>query len=137
MQKVMNIMYKNTCETSIQDITYYVCCHWEVIKRNIGQFIICNNVQIVEYDEGGDSKIIEIGESFFNQKYNRRRETNGYLYVVGVEVGNKKAFLTPVNNLSLETVTGIIMENVLSVSINNADRGAIINKWFWIEETFI
>jgi transposase len=82
-----------------------------------------NSERLGGYDENGQPKIVEIDESlFFKSKYNRGRQTAGQWYVGGVERGSKRVFLIPVSNRNAETMTRIIVDNVLPGTIVITDQ---------------
>ncbi|KAG0438608.1 hypothetical protein DMUE_2988 [Dictyocoela muelleri] len=90
----------------------------------ICEYTVDNSDMIGGYNEDVTSKIVEIDESlFFKRKFNRGRVTNGQWYVGGVEKGTKKAFIIPVLNSISDTMSRIIYENILPVSI------IITNQW--------
>ncbi|KAG0436959.1 hypothetical protein DMUE_3952 [Dictyocoela muelleri] len=114
-------MYKYIKRVQYCDIAYElqiwsktVGIHCELIREKIVDYVINHSVRISGLDDNGSSKIVEIDESyFFKSKYNRGRFTEGSWYIGGRERGSKRTFLVPVLSRNAQTITQVIINNVL------------------------
>lgn len=95
----------------------------EFVKETIIDHLQRTRTKIGGEDEYGMPKIVEIDESyFFKAKYNRGRNWLGQWYVGGIERGSRKAFVVPVVNRNIETLLGVLRENIHEHSIIITDQ---------------
>lgn len=106
------------------------------VSKLISEFRDLIKVWLLESDTkiGGEGHIVEIDESAFGKrKYNRGRFRRTRWVVGGIDRETKKCFLTVVPSRDVNTLTSVIVENVLPGTriMTDCRKNCRKNLLFW------